>query len=217
LIAIFGIYIKTEYSESMPAAAPDTNTGDSQLWDDFRQGDQQAFAQLYKQYVTILYNHGIHLVKDADLVQDAIQELFIDLWRLRATLSPTTSVKFYLYRSLRRRIHQAIETTQHTVLVSDEFHQLTPLITPSHEVDYILEEQQQLELHRLQQLLPQLPPRQYEAIRLRFFDNFSWEEVANIMQMNEQSVRNLIQRAIKKLQEFFGLMLVTIWWFEIVS
>jgi len=196
----------------MSTDALDPDATDSHLWDDFRQGDRQAFALLYTRYVRVLYNYGFHMAADADLVQDAIQELFIDLWRLRASLSATTSVKFYLYRSLRRRIHESIESGQQTVAVNDFVTASSLFLTPSHEADYILEEQQGLDLHRLQQVLPQLPPRQYEAIRLRFFDNFSWDEISAIMQMNEQSVRNLVQRAIKKLRELFGLFMAAVLW-----
>ena len=57
-------------------ALNDNQANDQQLWDDFRQGNQQAFAQLYEQYIIKLYNYGFQLIKDPDMVQDAIQELF---------------------------------------------------------------------------------------------------------------------------------------------
>ncbi|MBO0951735.1 RNA polymerase sigma factor [Fibrella forsythiae] len=189
-----------------------TNVDDCQLWNDFRAGDRVAFAQLYERYVTVLYNYGFHMVTDSDLVEDAIQELFIDLWRLRTTLSPTTSVKFYLYRAMRRRIRVSIDAQQHMVPVNDMFATAALPLTPPCEAEYILQEQQELDLQRLHQVLPQLPPRQYEVIRLRFFDNFSWDEIAAIMQMNEQSVRNLVQRAIRKLRELFGILFMIALW-----
>ncbi|MFD2572681.1 RNA polymerase sigma factor [Spirosoma soli] len=188
--------------------APKQHPDDSLLWNNLRKGDRDAFSTLYQRYVGVLYNYGYHFVADADIVQDAIQELYIDLWRLRENLSETTSVKFYLFRSLRRRIHLTIDADNDRLSMLDEKSTIASLFVPSGETDYILQEQQEVDLQRLQQLLVQLPPRQYEAIRLRFFDNFSWEEVATIMQMNEQSVRNLIQRAIKKMRESFGLPLL---------
>lgn len=177
---------------------------DIQLWNLFRKGDADAFAGLYQRYVDVLYNYGYHFLADPAEIEDAIQELFIDLWRLRENLSETTSVKFYLFRSLRRRIRQVSEIRNQTVQIGE-----TPSpeqAVPSYEADYIFHEQHLLDLHRLRDVLLQLPARQHEAIRLRFFDDFSWEQVALIMQMNEQSVRNLIQRALRKLKELFGLL-----------
>ncbi|MBO9638228.1 MAG: sigma-70 family RNA polymerase sigma factor [Siphonobacter aquaeclarae] len=177
---------------------------DIQLWNQFRKGDADAFAGLYQRYVGVLYNYGYHFLADAAEVEDAIQELFIDLWRLRENLSETTSVKFYLFRSLRRRIRQVSEGRSLTVQIPDS--PSSDHAIPSYEADYIFQEQHTLDLHRLREVLLQLPARQHEAIRLRFFDDFSWEQVALIMQMNEQSVRNLIQRALRKLKELFGLL-----------
>jgi len=77
----------------------------------------------------------------------------------------------------------------------------TPLQTESIEELKIKTEEYLLLLQRLQQLMARLPERQQEVIRLRFYDNFSWEEIAGILQINEQSVRNLVQRAIVKLRE----------------
>ena len=186
-------------------------------WTQLKSSDKQAFAQLYEHYVDILYNYGVHFVTDTDLVQDAIQDLFIDVWRMRENLSPTTSVKYYLFRSLRRKLRSLVEPNELLVELSDTEAFLPIDEVKSQEEAFIEEDTQRLHHNRLQKILLQLPPRQSEAIRLRFFDEFSLEEVASIMQMNEQSVRNLIQRSIKHLRELFiplvGLLMALLQFF----
>jgi RNA polymerase sigma factor (sigma-70 family) len=59
---------------------------------------------------------------------------------------------------------------------------------------------QSLRLENLKSVLQQLPRRQQEAINLRFYHNFSNEEVANIMGLNYQSACNLIYAALAKLK-----------------
>jgi RNA polymerase sigma-70 factor (ECF subfamily) len=165
-----------------------------ELWNVFRQGDEKAFSELYQRFAGVLYNYGYQLTADAALVQDAMQDLFSDLWRTHKNLSATTSVKFYLFRSIRRKLHRLSDIRQ---LPED----LYPLQTESAETLKIQIEENILQQQRLQKLMSQLPARQQEVIRLRFYDNFSWEEISGILQINEQSVRNLVQRAVVKLRE----------------
>lgn len=166
------------------------------LWNAFRQDDEQAFNEMYRRFAAVLYNYGYHLAGDAAQVQDAMQDLFADLWRTRHQLSATTSVKYYLFRSLRRRLHRLSDAKAMQMLdwsLQEE--------TASIEEITIMGEEDLLKQLRLQKAMHQLPVRQQEAIRLRFYDNFSWEEISGIMGINEQSVRNLVQRAVAKLRE----------------
>lgn len=166
---------------------------DHELWRAFRQGNVQAFSEMYERHAGALYNYGYHLLPDAALVKDAMQDLFADLWRTRSNLSDTTSIKYYLFRSLRRRMHRLADIKPIPVV--------PPLQTESAEDEKIRAEEYLLLTQRLQLLMSRLPERQQEVIRLRFYDNFSWEEIAGILQINEQSVRNIVQRAIAKLRE----------------
>ncbi|CAG4990915.1 hypothetical protein DYBT9275_00639 [Dyadobacter sp. CECT 9275] len=83
---------------------------EQQLWGAVRQGDEHAFTVVFERYHGILYNYGSKLTADTALIEDAIQDVFIDIWRLRAGLTENiSSIKFYLYRALRRRIRVTLE------------------------------------------------------------------------------------------------------------
>lgn len=183
------------------------------LWQRFKSGDKDAFSRIYTKYVGILYNYGYHILPDTYLVQDAIQDLFADLWRMRQNLANTSSIKYYLFRSLRRKIHRLSEGER----LFDSFHEEDqdvgiPFVL-SDESLRIESETTDEQIQALQKALQKLPSRQLEAIRLRFFDGFELDEVADIMQMNEQSARNLIQRSLRKLRLSFDL-LITIYLFR---
>jgi len=77
---------------------------DKQLWKTFKAGGKTDFAQIYEKHAAVLYNYGRHIRTDQALVKDCIQELFIDIWKNRKTLGATDSIKFYLLKSLRRKI-----------------------------------------------------------------------------------------------------------------
>ena len=82
-----------------------------QVWDQFRLGDQQAFTTLYQHFVQPLYAYSLGVTNDKELIKDCLHDLFVELWKNHATLGPTTSVKFYLMASIKRKIIRNMETS----------------------------------------------------------------------------------------------------------
>jgi RNA polymerase sigma-70 factor (ECF subfamily) len=171
-------------------------------WESMRKGDRNSFAWLYDRYFKLLYNYGKKIGIGNSQLEDAIQDLFVDLWRFRTKLSPTTSVRFYLYRSLRRRVVR--NSTASNFFKPGEFSVLDDLDldTPSLEQRIIDNEIRHQRIHRLKKLLNDLAPRQYEAMVLRFYDELNFAEIASILEVNEQSARNLVQRGLVQLRQY---------------
>jgi RNA polymerase sigma factor (sigma-70 family) len=183
------------------------NRKESALWEAFKAGDKDAFGCIYEQYVEALFTYGFYFAKDKALVEDAIHELFVELWRMRANLSDTSSIKYYLFRALQRKICHLMD--QETVFT--KFVETTTIAgdtDPSIEENLIAQEQSEEYKQILSRGLVLLPQRQLQAVHLRFFDNLDTGEIADIMGMNEQSVRNIIIRALHKLRASFSLFLL---------
>jgi RNA polymerase sigma-70 factor (ECF subfamily) len=174
------------------------------LWTGLRAGDKLALEQIYNRYAKALYNYGRKVCTNTVLVEDAIQDLFIDLWRYRTRLSSQVSVRFYLYAALRRKIMK--EDQRHTA-VHFSFHwDELNLISFSEETNVIHNEIMSEQSRQLKYNLNNLSPRQYEAIVLRFYDELSYAEIAAMMDVNEQSVRNLVQRGLEHLRQYARLI-----------
>ncbi|MEQ9287162.1 MAG: sigma-70 family RNA polymerase sigma factor [Cyclobacteriaceae bacterium] len=88
-------------NETHPKAATQS---DVQLWGAFKDGNESAFITIYNTYFPMLYRYGFQYTKDKALIKDAIQDLFVELRQKRKRLSHTTSIKLYLYKSIRRKI-----------------------------------------------------------------------------------------------------------------
>jgi RNA polymerase sigma factor (sigma-70 family) len=175
---------------------------DQQLWRRIREGDEQAFTSIFERYHRTLYNYGCKLSTNSAIIEDSVQDVFIDVWRLRHNLTENvTSVKFYLYRSLRRRIHLAQDKfpiTEEITLLAD---QEMPSNHANSETILIADESSSMRARRVQEMLSQLPERQMEALTLRYFEDFSIEEIADIMGVSEKSVRNFIYKALTSLRQ----------------
>lgn len=186
---------------------------DKVLWLAFKQGDENAFTVLYHKYVRVLYSYGKKILADEEAVEDIVQELFIDLWQCRSRLADVESPKFYLFRALRRRIHKSLNETHNLNQRWDHIDEgIHPVSLPK-EYEIIEAESSQKQKDELNVWLKNLPVRQYEVLMLRFYQDFSYAEISEILTINEQSVRNLIQRAVLKLRQltisalFTGLFL----------
>ena len=175
---------------------------DQLLWEGIRQGNETCFAHVFNRYHAAMYNYGCKSCGDSSQVEDAVQEVFIDVWRLRANLTPTIgSLKFYLYRSLQRRIriNQGRGTAMQDLLALP-VHETPSIIDNSETLLIEYETKSHLTSH-IDGMLAKLPQRQVEAITLRYFDEFSFAETAQIMGVSEKSVRNFIYRAFVSLRE----------------
>ena len=166
------------------------------LWNSLRMGNATAFEELYRRYFQVLFSYGKSLLKDEDTVKDAIQDLFIDLWRTHKNLNQAQSVKFYLISSLRRKIHRSL---QPDYFLRDDWENVNEGLLPIHqsvEIDFTEVEQECLKKEKVSSWLRQLPTRQNEALVLRYFHNFEYAEIAQILDVKEQTARNLVQKAI---------------------
>jgi DNA-directed RNA polymerase specialized sigma24 family protein len=83
---------------------------DSEIWKDFKSGEEEAFCILYDTYFSILCTCGRKFTLDEQLVKDCVQDQFVELISKREKLSDTDNVRFYLIRSLRRRIARRMNT-----------------------------------------------------------------------------------------------------------
>ncbi|WP_215240847.1 RNA polymerase sigma factor [Dyadobacter helix] len=182
-----------------------TTASDMLLWNTFQQGDREAFARIYNLYIEELLSYGYRVTSNRQLIKDSIQDLFLHLWVHRENLSETDSVKFYLFRSLRNRIVRNMEKHPE-VSIQQQESVLENVIGDFPFEHYLMKfESDQEQISRLRRGIEQLSKRQQEVIAFRYQHNFSLEEIADLMQLNNQSVRNLLHRAISQLRSYFEL------------
>ena len=170
-------------------------TNDSQIWDEFRAGNESAFIHIYQNNFDKLYNYGLRITADEDLVKDTIQDLFIELRRKRSHLGKTDSIKFYLFKCIKRKIikeegkwYSKLEKLDHSHYFHFDF---------SHE-QYIIDRQIDEEMQiRLNGAIEKLSPRKKEIIYYFYHEGLSYLQIQELMGLdNIKSARNLIYKAI---------------------
>lgn len=169
------------------------------LWDSLRKGNDIAFSTLYKKYVQSLFNYGMHIHPNRDLIKDCIQELFVKIWEKRASLGSIEKVGFYLFRSFKNLLFQKIETSsKKSTLTQDLMDQMASELPV--ENLYINSEMVDQRIIRLKKAVLLLTDRQREVILLKFFQGFEVKEIAEIMNLSIPGVHNLVSLTIKSLR-----------------
>lgn len=189
----------------MTAVTVKMNDSESVVWSKFKAGDRESFARIYQGYIGELLSYGYRVTSNRQLIKDSIQDVFLDLWQQRENLSDPASLKFYLFRALRNRILRNISVQKDSPAAGTAPSLEELLFDLPFEQAWVESETQQEQVERLRHAIDQLPKRQQEVIQLRFNQNFSLEEIAGLMQISNQSVRNLLHRSITELRRFFQL------------
>lgn len=174
------------------------------LWNAFKEGSREAFASIYNLYIEDLLSYGYRVTSSRQLIKDSIQDLFLHLWLHRENLSETDSIKFYLFRSLRNRI---IRNIGKSGVLPQEAECILENISEDFSFEHALmaHETEILQIDRLQKAIGKLSKRQQEVIQLRYHNDFTLEEIEKLMELNNQSVRNLLHRAISQLRISFEM------------
>jgi len=167
------------------------------LWRKLKNGDKNAFSQLFKLYYTDLKAYGIKIAGQEAYAKEAIQLLFIKIWEKRNTLNEVTSVKSYLLSAYRRTLIDLLQAEKKQHLLKEN----TPSFTIAPSELKIFQQDKKAQAIRLTALLNQLPAKQKEIIYLRFYNQLSYLEIAEIIDLNYQSVRNYSVKAIKFLRK----------------
>lgn len=162
---------------------------DSQLlWRQMQEGNREAFAALFKAYYSELKAYGMKLSGSHEFAQEAIQLLFLKIWESKHRIGAAKNPKSYLLRAYRTTILDLLSenkrrSTQLTDL-SFQFNQqeLPALADPSNSP--------------LLQLVNQLSDKQREIIFLKFYNNLSYKEIAEVLEINYQTVRNYIAKSM---------------------
>jgi RNA polymerase sigma-70 factor (ECF subfamily) len=169
------------------------------LWQQSQAGDSLAFCQLADKQYRTLFNYAANFTSDREFIKDSIQELLIHIWEKRETIQ-IQFVTIYFLRALRNQLLQEFRRNNaaNTLLDIDEIGQLSDYQTVETEIEQseIYSENQ----IKVRSAINELPRRQKEAVFLKYFEGMDNEQIADLMQVNRQSVANLLFKAISFLK-----------------
>lgn len=165
-------------------------------WQLLRQGKREALGYLFKYFYNDLYQYALTMLSEPSNAQDHLQQCFLKLWEKRSSLPSSVNVKAYLLQSLRFSVIDQIRRDKTSSKKLLDFYIINQIKGDAQE------NASSLKLEKLKEALQQLSSVQKEIIYLRFYNQVPYTEIAEIIGMKYQSVRNAAHRAIKKLRVY---------------
>lgn len=159
-----------------------------------------ALAKIMQSYYADLFHWGMRLRADRDFVKDCIQEVFVNLWAMQESIRSVDNVRSYLLVVLKTRILRELSTKHNTrqVTLTDEY---SFSVEFAADIQLIDEEHEIYQIRKLEHGINHLPDRQKELIYLRFYQDLSFEQIADVMHLGRQSVYNLLQKSLNSLRK----------------
>jgi RNA polymerase sigma-70 factor (family 1) len=180
-----------------------TISTDTVLIGRLRKGDQKAMAELYDMYWKPLFISSYNLLKDKEICEDIIQEVFIDIWKNRERLVIKISLKSYLYACIRYKVFNEFRKNTRGFKVelfegiSQRFQQTTP------ETEIMHKEL----ISQVNLIVDTMPQKCREVYKLSREELLSHKEIASNLNISTKTVENHITKALKILRASLGVVL----------
>lgn len=172
------------------------------------QGDMSAIETIYRRHYLLMLNFGMKYYADAEFVKDCIQDLFVKLICYPGAFRHVEFVRSWLLISLKNIMFDRLKVIKpYSSLEELPFRTLDEDIVTVSQIEG-LDDEQIKDRKNLVNAFKLLSSNQRMSVYLHFVKGLSHKEVAAFLDMNVQSSRNLLSRAIAKLRKnMFTLIL----------
>jgi RNA polymerase sigma-70 factor, ECF subfamily len=177
-------------------AAAREGSSDNALITRIAAGDRSAMQAFFARYRVTLYRWLLRLVDDDALAEDLLSEVFLDVWRQAASFEGRSSVSTWLLAIAR---YKALSARRRRT--DAELDEATVATVPDMADDPEVALQRKNRAEALRQSLPRLSLEQREVIDLAYYHGRSVKEIAEIVGINEATVKTRMFYARRKLAE----------------
>lgn len=163
-----------------------------------KEGDGQAFTELYDRYAYELMAYAVSLVKVQELAEDILQDVFTKLWDVKENLDIESNVRAYLYSVCRNRAWDVNKiVARNRDLIEELVLDYEPYSDPAIELSSEAKDFQKILAEAVTRLSPQRR-RIYELCKL---EKKSYVEVGKILGLSPHTVRNHVAQAVESMRE----------------
>lgn len=180
---------------------------ESELIKGIQMADRQAFRTLVESYQKMVVNTCLGIVHNQSDAEDLAQDVFLEVFRNADQFRGDARLSTWLYRiavnrslnfvraNRRKRFWQSLEET----FTGGRNHSREISENRNDQPDNEIKDQQRRDM--LHKAIDNLPERQRIAFTLNKYEDLSYQQVAEIMELSVSSVESLIYRAKKNLQD----------------
>jgi len=152
--------------------------------------DTVSFEEIYRQYWSKLYIYAFNVLRERDLCEDIVQEVFIDLWAKRQDVR-ITNLHSYLYQSVKYQIFNHFRKSKYKKQLLMKF----DLIQTQNQLDESCEKQELK--NQIKEVIYQLPEQRRIIFEMSKYEGLSNKEISEHLSISVQTVKNQISESLK--------------------
>ena len=184
-----------------------TSYSDIELADLVRSADDRAFKEVYDRYNKLLYLFAYNKLRNKEEAKDVVQDVFAWVLNNRTRFAINSSVSSFLYKSVFNKI---FDIFRHQSVIRKYIEQGDHYIDiDSTETDYLIREKDIAQMIR--QEIDAMPQKMKEVYLLRFEQYLSAKEIAEQLNISENTVNTHLKRAAKKLRDNLGMLIYVVY------
>ena len=183
---------------------------DSELWLAIRADDEQAFAVLFDRYWLRLYKTALRYLKDREASEEAVHDVFLNIWSRRHELE-IESFPNFLLTAIRYQVYNRMRAAKSPIVLTISDAGISELLDHNNGENRIKDQELQ---HELRRYLEQLPKRCQEIFYMSRINHLSNQEIAGRLGISKRTVENQITMALKHLRVCFKHMsaIISLWY-----
>lgn len=165
------------------------------LFEKIKNDDEKAFEAVFHQFYGSLCIYATQILHDDEAAEEIVQDLFVRIWEKRHRIEIETSIKNYLYRSVKNLCLNHIKHNQIVLAhVSHMMADQTDEAIPDSQLDEEL-------LQRVENAIQALPDKRQEIFRLSREKGLKYREIADQLHISVKTVETQMGLAIKTLRD----------------
>jgi RNA polymerase sigma-70 factor (family 1) len=183
-------FTQSNNSYSLIGKSKITDFREARLLHSIKLDDRTSFEQLYKQYWPKLYIYAFNVLRERDLCEDIVQEVFMDLWAKRHEVQ-ISNLHAYLYQSVKYQIFNHFRESKYKNQLLMKFDQ----INTQYELDELYEQKEFKA--KIKEVIYQLPEQRRVIFEMSRYEGLSNKEISEHLSISVQTVKNQISESLK--------------------
>jgi len=172
-----------------------------------KDNNHDAFKEIYNRFNGLLFAYAYKRLQVEEEAKDVIQEVFIGLWENRETFVLKTYLSGFLYKSILNKI---LNIWKHKRVIRHHVLSLSLEVdVDSEETDFLIREKDIAAL--VEKEIAAMPPRMREIYELKYRQYMSVKQIANDLNISENTVATQLQRASAHLKNKLGVVVFVIY------
>ena len=167
--------------------------------------NKSVYKNVFNHYYKGLVVYANNFLFDQQASEDVVQEVFISLWENAKSIEIKTSLKAYLYAMVRNKCLNYLKS----IKITDDLNviDLNSMLTLDEDLDSISDEEKTVLYNHILKIIETFPESMQQVFKLKFIENYKYEEIADEMGISVNTVKTQLKRAKIRISESLVVVL----------